>query len=72
MSTKQPISTVLGLAAAAVLASSSYAAIINVGPGDSIQAAIDAAEDGDEIVVAPGNYLTSATLTPAARSTCWT
>ena len=36
--------------------SSAQADIINVGPGDSIQAAIVAAVDGDEIVVAPGTY----------------
>ena len=36
------------------LFSSAQADIINVGPGDSIQDAIVAAVDGDEIVVAPG------------------
>ncbi len=56
MSNQQPISTFLGIAAGLVLAASGSADIINVGPGDSIQAAIDAAVDGDEIVVAPGTY----------------
>lgn len=41
-----------------VLCKSAPAAIINV-PGDqpSIQAAINAAVNGDEIIVAPGRYL---------------
>ncbi len=40
MSNQQPISTFLGIAAAAVLVSSSYAAIINV-PGDFAGARCD-------------------------------
>ncbi len=41
---------------AVVVFSSAQADIINVGPGDSIQDAIVAAMDGDEIVVAPSTY----------------
>lgn len=35
------------------------AAVLDVGPGDSIQAAIEAASNGDEIAVAPGRYTES-------------
>ena len=40
----------------ALLFSSAQADTINVGPGDSIQTAIDNAVDADAIIVAPGTY----------------
>ena len=44
------------LALALVVPLSAVAAVRRVGPGDSIQAAVDAASPGDTIVIAPGTY----------------
>ena len=53
--------TFFALTVASLIAASSHADTINV-PGDfpTIQAAIDASSDGDEIAVAPGIYGSSA------------
>jgi parallel beta-helix repeat protein len=44
------------LAFALAMPLSAVAAVRHVGPGDSIQAAVDAASPGDTIVIAPGTY----------------
>ena len=49
--------SLLFLAAAVGLPSTVYGDIINVTPGNLIQQVIDNANDGDEIVFAPGTYV---------------
>ena len=46
----------LTIATLALAASPSLAAVISVSPGESVQAAIDGADPGDEIQLAPGIY----------------
>jgi hypothetical protein len=47
---------VLGLGCS-MIAMPAAAAIVNVGPGDDVEAAINAAQPGDEIVLAGGEYM---------------
>jgi len=47
---------ILVLAALGGLTHGAIAATVNVGPGQSIQSAINGVSDGDEIVAAPGTY----------------
>src|ERR1700722_191256 len=56
---------VLAFAAASLAPASALAATIQVGPGDSY-AKIEAAQPGDEVIVAPGTYAFRVYLTQAA------
>src|SRR5918992_1766824 len=57
------LSLLLGLPATAALAGGSHGKVRVVQPGDSIQAAIDAASPGDTILVKPGEYAEALVIT---------
>lgn len=64
--------TLLGIAAglsALWVPAAARAATITVNPGDSIQAAVDAASPGDTVKVMPGDYTEPALSGPAVRIT---
>lgn len=64
--------TLLGIAAglsALWVPATAQAATITVNPGDSIQAAVDAASPGDTVKVMPGDYIEPALSGPAVRIT---
>ena len=67
-----PFVTLLGLAAGLStlwMPAVAPAATITVNPGDSIQAAVDAASPGDTVKVMPGDYTEPAASGPAVRIT---
>src|SRR3954454_12401829 len=51
------------LAVSLALAASASAAVIHVGSGESLQAAIDTAHPGDTVVAAPGVFRENLTIT---------
>jgi hypothetical protein len=64
--------TLLGIAAglsALWVPAAAQAATFTVNPGDSIQAAVDAASPGDTVKVMPGDYMEPALSGPAVRIT---
>jgi hypothetical protein len=72
---RRAVCAVAGVCAAIVLAPAASAQVLRVGsyngiPGQysSIQAAVDAAQPGDTILVGPGDYKTTGSSAPSAAS----